>query len=281
MKYLMLVNFFMGTVVYSSDVDTQSAKKSLTFTQSVVVGGLVGAAEVALPGQMLSYAMNRAVEKKPFVLRNSYAGFVMNAGAQMPTVAVQTVVKTTLSEADGCDSHSLAKAAGVSYVAGVAGALVDTPANAVQLYMQNLDNAGKTTLQACRALGKRAFRGFSANAFCKEAPFAVGYQVLAGKCDELVGLYVGKGLVSAALGGTVAGVVTAVATQPGAVVRNKMQADVTGAKYPTTWHAFKKVVHEEGARALWRGLPQRGARVMVAVPLYTGYSGFLKQKLTE
>jgi len=66
----------------TTNASENSAKqtKSLSLTQSILVGGTVGAAEVALPGQILSYAMNRAVQQKPFVWRDSYKGFGANAG---------------------------------------------------------------------------------------------------------------------------------------------------------------------------------------------------------
>lgn len=255
---------------------TKEELKPLTLGQNIVLGGVVGAAEVAFPGQPLSYAMNQAMKKEPFVFSKSYAGFAANAGGQMPITAVQKAVQALgtdlVSTSQGAPLSDWQNA-GVSYAAGVAGAVIDTPSNAVQLYQQNKANAGKNMVQALQALGSKSFRGFAPNAFMKEGPFAVGYQMLAGKGKEVAHhCGVTNNLAAVAVGGAAAGVFTAVVTHPGAVMRNKMQNDPHATTYTTLWQTAKKVFQEEGVRGFFKGLPQRGTRVAVAVPLYVGYT---------
>jgi len=281
---------------HCSDQQKKAALQPLTLTQSIVVGGVVGAAEVAFPGQPLSYAMNQAINKQPFVLRNSYKGVKPNALGQMPITAVQSVVQVKgtqwAQEVKGSELSNWQKA-GVSYAAGVGGALIDTPSNAMQLYLQSQANAGKSTAQAMRSLGRNCFRGLAPNALAKEGPFAVGYQFLAPQAQDVAKQYVGDNLMASALGGAAAGVVTAVVTQPGAVVRNRMQGEAVAVasrlegsmvpemKYKTAWQAARKICNEEGAKGLFKGLMARGTRVAIAVPLYVAYTQALKNQIQE
>lgn len=263
---------------------TQYADSSLTMAESVAVGGVVGAAEVAFPGQLFSYAMNKAINKQPFVMKDSYNGFGVNALSQMPITAMQMATQTMGKQfVEQWQEAPLSgmQSAVVSYGAGVAGALIDTPSNAIQLYLQEAANSGKSSWQAVKALRLNAFRGFVANAFLKEGLFAVGYQVLAPKGREVVANYVGDNVVAAALGGAGAGVLTAVVTHPGAVLRNTIQAAVMQQRYLTVWKAVQQVCATQGCKGLFRGLKERGTRVMIAVPLYAAYTTALQRMLAK
>ena len=93
----------------------------------------------------------------------------------MPITALQKVVQvknSKLLEEFQSKKLSDAQKASVSFTAGVFGALVGTPSNAVQLYLQNPTNTGKSTTQAVRELGFKGLRrGFTPNAIAKEGPF--------------------------------------------------------------------------------------------------------------
>ncbi len=283
---ILLANF----TTYTQDQAKNT--KPLTLTQSILVGGAVGAAEVAFPGQVLSYAMNRVIEKAanpalqqaPLTPRAAYTGFTAHTTGQMPITALQKVVQvkgTALLQARQATSLSDAQKASISFTAGVCGALVDTPSNAIQLCLQEPRNQGKSTAWAVRELDLKGLRrGFTPNAVCKEGPFAVGYQWLAPKTSELLEPYTGKGAVSTAVGGAIAGVVTAIGTQPGAVLRNTMQKDLSYT-HKTTWATAKNIYDTKGSAALFAGLPQRGTRVLCAVPLYVAYTKLLEDKLKE
>jgi hypothetical protein len=274
----------VGSFFGMSCSDQKVQVRPLSFGQSVLVGGAVGAAEVVFPGQLFSYAMNKAIAREPFVLAHSYKGFAANALGQMPITAMQKVfqVKGTqwVEEFQGAALSSM-QSVGVSFGAGVSGACIDTPSNAIQLYLQDPVNKGKNTREAFRALGVRAFRGFGPNAILKEGPFVVGYQFLAPQAKKVVHKYVDHDLTATAIGGAAAGVVTAVVTHPGAVIRNKMQGDPAGAIYANTWQAFRKIYSEEGAKGFAKGLEQRGARVAVAVPLYVAYTTWLEEQVRK
>lgn len=255
--------------------------RSLTLTESIVLGGAVGAAEVAFPGQILSYAMNMAINQKPFIVRNAYQGVGANAMGQMPIAAVQKAVQVKGSELiESVQGYSLSQPQkfAISFVAGVGGSMIDTPSNAVQLYLQNPKNATKNMWQACRDLGRKSFRGSCPNAI-KEGLFTIGYQALAPQGKQVVGEYVDNNTVATALGGSLAGALTALMTQPGAVIRNKMQGDLKGDVYSTVRKTVQKIYHTAGVRGFFIGLKQRGARVMVAVPLYVAYTNMLERQM--
>lgn len=257
-------------------------RKPLSLTESIIVGGTVGAAEVGFPGQILSYAMNQTIRRKPFIAHDCYKGFTVNALGQMPITALQKAVQTKGTEIaqKHQGSHlSDAQKAAISYIAGIAGAMIDTPSNAVQLYMQDPTNTQKSAWESMKDLRIKALRGFAPNAFLKEGPFAVGYQALAPKCREIASEYFGDNIAATAIGGASAGVFTAIATQPGAVLRNKMQSDLYKKRYSTTWITLQKIYQTEGFQGLFSGLMQRGTRVAIAVPLYVAYTTFLENKL--
>ncbi len=274
--------------VFCAEPQSACEKKPLSLGQNIVIGGLAGAAEVAFPGQSLTFAMNLSLKnaqqavlkpefkKERFKLASSYQGFAANALGQMPITAMQNGVKAYGSEllksAQQDRPLSDAQNAGISFSAGVAGALIDTPSNAVQLFLQDKTrNAGKSTLQACRELGAKSFRGFMPNAFFKEGPFTLGYQMLSPKGKQIARDYVGDTFIATALGGSATGVFIAVVTQPGAVLRHAMQSDFSSEQSLSTWQTARKICREHGYKGLFTGLPQRGVRVALAIQLYGFY----------
>ncbi|AXK60363.1 MC/SLC25 family protein [Candidatus Chromulinivorax destructor] len=259
----------------NSHEDQSSEKRPLSLSESIVIGGVVGCLEVAFPGQILVYAMNQKIDKKPFVLSNSYKGFSAHAGGQMPITAMQKVVQvkgSDLLEKWQDRPLSIKQKIAISCCAGIAGAIIDTPCNAVQLFLQKEANAGKNIGDACKELSmKSCFKGFTANALLKEAPFAIAYQTSAPQAIEIAKEYVGDNLFAQAIGGSIVGVATAVGTQPGAVIRNRMSNDPHGVLYTSTLQTVQKIYKEEGAQAFFRGLSARGPRVGIAIPLYVMY----------
>lgn len=268
-KYLILVSLMVIRPILTKDNSHE-----LTLAESIMIGGTVGAAEVAFPGQPLSYAMNQAIKQKNLNWRHAYKGALANAIGQMPITALQKAVQT--QGAQHAQKHQDApffewQKAGISYMTGIAGALIDTSSNAVQLYLQDPSNAKQNTWQAIRALGKNNYRGFWVNSLIKEGPFAVGYQVLAGTGKSMAQKYTDNQTAASIAGGIGAGVITAAITQPGAVIRNKMQAGQTD--------VIENTIRNEGFRGFYKGLTARGIRIMFAIPLYTIYSSYLEDKV--
>ena len=268
--YIYLILFISSQSLFSM------SDRSLTFAESIVVGGVAGAGEVAFPGQVLSYAMNANIKKEQFLLSRSYNGFLMNASGEIPIFAIQKLVKDEGSkyfESTQEFQLSCEQKVAISFIAGVASAFIDTPSSAVQLYLQKTENIKKNTRQALQELGiKKSFRGFTADAFLKEGLFTVGYQVIAPQGIKIAQQYFGENNVVGIVGGVGSGIVTGVITQPGVVIRNSMQSDLHKQKYITTLQTAQNICEKQGVQGLFRGLTQRGVRIAIAVPLYVAYT---------
>jgi len=283
LKSLLILNLIVILPSYALEQVHHHAQH-VPVWQSSLIGGLAGAAEVALPGQALSYWMNMRIKGQPFVLANSYRGFAVNALCEFPSSALEKIIKDQGSELVA--NYQLAplnniQKTGLSFAAGMAGALIDTPSNAVQIYLQDAANLKKNSFQAIRALGNHLYRGFVPNSFLKEAPFAVGYQVLAPQGQAAVRPYVGNDLEANILGGALAGVTTAVITQPGSVLRNKMQNEWAALQPKTFMQTIRSVYAQNGLKGFFKGLPQRGIRTALSVYLYATYSQKLEALFNE
>jgi len=263
---------------------SQPEQRPLTLTESCAVGAFAAAGEVVFPGQILTYGMNQAIKGHHFVPENCYRGFTANAIGEMPIGAAQKIVQTMLSaytESSQQEELSVAQKMLISYLAGVAGACIDTPSSMIQLYVQDDLHAKKTFWRAAIELRSKAFRGFLPNAFIKEGIFCCGYQSLATQTEKLVGNYTDNQPTQKIIGGIGAGLITAMLTQPGAVLRNKMQNELLrpNQQLSTLSETITNHYKTEGLRGFWKGFRQRGSRITIAVPLYSAYSNFLEKQL--
>ena len=279
------VQFFtilcMVTTIMQSSPD-----RPLTLSESIFVGGVAGAAEVALPGQILAYATNVTIRRAPFVPFDCYNGFTAHVTGQMPIIAMQKVVKNQVTQAvQARQEHSLSDVqnAGVSFAAGAAVSLIDTPSNAIQLCLQRSADTIKTNAAACRELGVKGLtRGALVNAALKEGPFAMAYQFATPKFAKFLQEQgVKNKLEATAIAGSLVGVATAVMTQPGAVVRGTMQNDPHGAAYKNARKPAQTIYQRDGLKGFLRGLPQRGCRVAMAVPLLVIYETALEKSVKD
>tara|TARA_Y100000588_G_scaffold314633_1_gene342369 strand:- start:1190 stop:2077 length:888 start_codon:yes stop_codon:yes gene_type:complete len=281
-KVLMfLYVFFASEIIFSGDrtqqavVRNQEEKKQLDLLSAIVVGGVAGSGEVLFPGQILSYRMNRKITREPFVWKNCYKGGFANTAAQFPITATQKVIESKASQSleHYQESHlSFRQKMVISFLAGVGGALIETPSNAIQLYLQSSANNEKSNYQAFKKIGFRnGFRGFSANACMKEGPFAIGYQVLAPQGTKIAKSCLDSDKTSELVGGVSAGVLTAFFTQPGAVIRNEMQKGSCYKEYATLRSTIYSMYRKEELEAFYKGFVDRGIRIAIAIPLYAKY----------
>src|SRR5271170_3127209 len=74
--------------------------------KDIIKGSLMGFAEVAFPGQILSYGMNRAIDGKPFRVTQSYRGFWPHALGEMPITVIQTVARSQAERALRAYEHA-------------------------------------------------------------------------------------------------------------------------------------------------------------------------------
>jgi len=266
----------------------EQRERPLSAVEGFAVGAAVAGAEVILPGQIFAYGMNRAINKKPFVPSHCYRGFPAHIGSMVPVGAAQKMVLTAGAEEiehrQGRPLSWLQKAC-VAYMAGVAGSVIDTPLNAVQLGLQDEAFAGKKSRDVMRSLGRNMARGWAPNAFMKEGPFVVGYGMLAAEGEQFMHKYTDNTATAKVVGGVGAGVVTAMLTQPGACLRTRMQADLFDPKcrapYKSTMQTARDIIKAEGVAGLWGGWKQRSLRMVFAVPLYAAYTSFLENTVRE
>lgn len=269
----------------------QSASQDATpaangIVNDIAKGSLLGFAEVLFPGQVLSYWMNRAIDGKPFRITQLYRGFWPNALGEMPITVIQEVTRSQATRALRAYQHADpndAQKLGISFLAGVLGAVVETPSNAVQLYQQDRLGASRSMTYALWQLGKGAWRGHVPNAFLKEGPWAVGYQVLGPRGKQIAQDNFGEGALPAIAGTTAAGVATAVVTQPGAVLRNTMQATLLdqGSRHLTMRQTAADIYAKKGMRGFFVGGVRRGLRVTIALQLYVLYGELFEQWLRK
>lgn len=286
-------NYYMYWLLFALGAYFQTAlcsdrPRPLSLVQSCMVGAFTGAAEVVFPGQVLAYRMNQAIKKEPFVLAHSYRGFTANVLGGMSIVGAQKIVETKAAhivELVQGDKLSRNQNNAIFYMAGVVGALIDTPCNAAQLSLQESSNVGSNLAKEARKLGSKSLRGFAPNAFIKEGPFVVAYQTFVGPAEACAAQYIDNPSAVKVVGGLGAGVFTAVITQPGAVLCNTMQGDLFkpngGKLYRTAQQTALDIIKQDGARGLFCGLTQRGVRIAIAVPLYAAYSTALESHMKK
>ena len=116
-----------------------SSDKPLTLPQSIFTGGIAGSLEVLAPGHAFSVGMNKAINQEKFNWRDIHKGGMVNAVVQFPITAV---VKTVAVKGSQCiestkgNKLSDAENAAIALFSGCAGAVIDTPANTIQLFQQ-------------------------------------------------------------------------------------------------------------------------------------------------
>lgn len=294
-KYLFLLIFFgYQAISFSCESPKHSTSASthaeLTFWQSAAVGALAGATEVSILGQPLSYAMNQVVQSKPCA-RNPlawYRGGLANIAGMAPITAIQQVVnvkgQALVRKFQAGDPLTDSQKMIVALAAGATSALAGTPSESIPVYMQKPECHGISTMQAFRDLKTKAWRGLVPTAG-RDGLFTVGYSALAPLAKERVRARLSDTNLAAytkpaELGASVAaGVLIAVATQPLAVVKTKLQADPFAQSYSTSFAAAQAIYQTDSIKGYFKGMVPRGARVMVAIPVLNVASEFYRDKL--
>lgn len=268
-KWLAIASMCCALQMHCSEAPKKTAAQP-TLMQNVAVGSLAGVTEVCFLGQPLSYAMNQMVQGKA-LSRNPlhwYKGCGANAAGMAPITAIQKAVNSQVQalmkskqEAELSDAQKM----GAAFVAGATSAIAATPSEAIPVYMQKPENAQMTTRQAAMDLKLRAWRGLGTTA-TRDGLFTVGYSALAPMMQERAKTIMGASQAAEVVGGIAAGVVTAVATQPLAVVKTELQANPN---HRNSFTVAQDIYSKEGLKGLYKGITARGARVMIAIPVLT------------
>src|SRR5277367_2429950 len=84
----------------------QSALPVNGIIKDIAKGSAMAVGEVLVPGQPLSYWMNRVIDGKQFRFTRSYEGFGPNAIGQMPITAIQVMVESQATQALRAYQHT-------------------------------------------------------------------------------------------------------------------------------------------------------------------------------
>lgn len=275
-----------------------SKKQESTILKNVAVGAAAGTTEVVVFGQSASYAMNQMIQGRNIIPKNpsrgvvanvaeavqsSYRGCKANVAGMAPITAIQVagteqgnkVVKEWQNGAALSDTQKLCVAA----TAGAASGIVATPSESIPVNMQKPENKGKTTMQVAKGLGIRGIMRGCGPTTGRDGIFTAGYMSMNAICVEKAKKIVGDNYIAPVAGGIAAGVMTAIATQPLAVVKTNMQADPDKKHYHTAFSTVRSVWRANSIKGVYSGLLPRGARIMVAIPVLgaatTFYSGLI------
>jgi hypothetical protein len=283
-NWVFLALFLCAAQTNGSDHPKKAALEP-TLAQHIIVGGAAGVTEVAIMGQITSYLMNQKIQGKS-IAKNPlhwYRGGLVNAASMAPITAIQKAtdayIRAHMKTKQRQELSSMQKMT-AAFVAGATGALVSTPTEAIPVYMQKPENIKKTVLQASKDLKILAWRGLSATAM-RDGLFTIGYMALAPIMQEKAEAIMGQSPASTVVGGIGGGLLTALITQPFAVVKTALQADPYSALHKNSFNAIRKIYAKEGLKGFFKGLTARGARIMVAIPVLTKAGEFYTTALTH
>lgn len=274
-------------------IDTKSkgeAARELSFAQSLAVGSATGATEVLAAGQVLTYMMNQVVQGRPIfaqektVLSNllhCYRGGLTNVAGMAPITAIQMTANSEgqrMLQAWQGAPLSNAQKIGTAFAAGFLSALAATPSESVPLYMQK--HRGISTRQAFKDLKLKVWRGFLPTG-CRDGGFTVGYIELNNIMQEQLQSVMGDSVGVKLLASTLSGCATAVTTHPYAVIKTKLQADMSKEIYANSLDVIKDIRVCEGLPGFFKAIQYRGVRILVAVPLMSVAGDVYKKLLLD
>jgi hypothetical protein len=161
--------------------------------------------------------------------------------------------------------------------------VIATPTENLPLNMQRPEHLTKSTAGVLRELGARVFTRGLGETVLRDAGFAAAYLAASGQARAAAREWMARSrhhrhadgfrdadaAPRAAELAASAGVGAAVgtATQPLVVVKNRKQGDPRGAVHGSFRSVAAAVLRAEGVPGLFRGLPVRGMRTMLAVPV--------------
>jgi len=299
-----LVAFFnlvaMNEPEIKCNVDNLSRQQSVLLVRSTLAGAGAGIAEVAFVGHLCSYFVNQSILGNRFSLkplqwkksgsislnpRHMYSGVGMNLASMAPITGIQNALTAQFAswfkEYTGKELSGIQLVLPPVFAGAVAALLVATPTERIPNYMQRVVTHNGSRLSSWQAtkelISKHGittpWRGVSSTAL-RDGLFTVGYKTLPGAIHRFCSPLIGDGSVSKMSSSIVAGLITAVATQPFQVVARHMQNNETVSH---SLSAVRELYNNEGVGGLWKGGIPRGIRVVVAIPVLS----FVEKKLSE
>ncbi len=230
-----------------------------SFLKDIVVGSLTGISEVTV-NQPLVGIKNALQQSQSIEPKRLYRGYFVNALSMAPITAIQISANSIFQKLLSNDKDLSIKDKILSaFLAGAISSLVSSPSELIMIKQQNY---GKNFCQTLKNLLKEKkikslTKGIVPTAF-RDGGFSTGYlalsQITSKELEKVIGHQ------NELLGGILAGILSAIVTQPFDTIKTQMQAHDQNL---TTTLRF----YQDGFKSLFKGLIPRTTRVMMAIPL--------------
>lgn len=304
--YITLSLFLLVTILptYSMQEPLKQESISLQMAKNIISGATAGVVEVGFLGHVLSYIINQRIGsgKKFSILpsnwsnaaymslspRHIYKGLGLDIASMAPITALQNwgteEIKRRLQkrrQSRLTDAQALIPPV---IAGGIAGYLVASPTEYLPNYMQHAavtDNRNLTTKQAASELvaryGMRALLRGGVATGIRDGFFTAGYKTVPQLIKQPLNQLSIRSEYLSITSSILAGVITAIATQPAHVVARYLQNNPDSAHSAS---AVRAIAQTDGISGLWRGVVPRGARVTIAIPVLSEVEKMIGQWLS-
>jgi len=155
--------------------------------------------------------------------------------------------------------------------AGYVSAILASPADLIVLQRQNpfytQESFNGTLQRIYRVNGlKTIYRGLNGTGI-RDGVFTAAYKTGGNIIHGIVPTITGNTNVDKIICASLAGLMAAIVSHPADVISTRMKNDLAVSYYKTTCQTAFRIVKEEGASALFKGLTPRAFRIMLAIPL--------------
>ena len=298
MYYTYIIVFLIGCTMSTTTLMTMdtckeqktlSFKKNHTFIEDVLNGAIAGSIEVLINNPLVVIKNDLILNKKETqnkktivcslkdhlknpqnMIKKYYKGCGAGMASMAPITALQNGISSLLAKTFG-DNPTLCQKTIAACGAGWLSALLASPADLIVLQRQNPLYAKESlhgTLQRIYGINSFAtiYRGLNATGI-RDGIFTAAYKTGGNAIHNIIPTITGNTETDKILCASLAGLVAAIISHPADVVAARMKSDLPAAYYKTTTQTTTTIVKKEGFLALFKGLPPRAFRIMLAIPL--------------
>lgn len=251
---------------------------------SAIVGGVSGCIEVLVNHPLMTIKNciqeDRRVSLKP---KDLYKGIIPNATSMIAIIGSRVIASNfvlyTVFGIQHPQNATLIQKMLSGYSGGLAASLIAGPVELAILYQQKHKVNFSTAIIETSGKGERISnltRGMLA-AGCRDGFNTVGFFAVVPALKKGILPYCKNDLVASAIAGPIAGVISAVLSQPFDVIKTKQQGTSPVDKSYSIIKAAELVYKERGAIGFFKGLIPRGTRVASAITVL----GYTTEKVTH
>lgn len=256
----------------------QDIKKEIWFTEQfkeISAGTFAGCltAVIDQPGIATKNAKQRGItslthyfSKNPLLF---FEGLIINMASIGPITGLQVCADSILSNIFNPQTlfgQGMSASGGGSIASFIAGPVENIILQQQQVLEYHSKHIGpiQATKNVINTYGwKGLFRGLEST-ILRDGPYTASYLVLTPYFASLAKKYtaIKHDLVTILTGGSTAGILAAVATQPFDVIKTKLQTNLRGDTYPNFFSTVKAVYTQRGLTGFFDGLIGRGIRTI-------------------